>query len=398
MGKSPPRRLQSAQVLAIGTELTLGETRDTNSGDLAGELSALGVRVLGLAALPDDLATVTLAFERALESADLIVSTGGLGPTPDDLTREAIAEACGETPEVDPALVAWLEDLFARRGHRMADRNRKQAWLIPGARPIPNPNGTAPGWWVDRPDGQVIVAVPGPPRALEPMWRETVLSWLGERGLGSDRWSRTLHLTGIGESALADLIGDEILRATNPAVATYARADSVDVRVSAIANLDGPSAERLGKAVLTTLEERLAAHLFARDAEGWIEALGARLGERTVAFVESGTGGTLAALIGAAPWVTFGELLAPGSLLDQAHRDVRPLAPAVRRAGSATVGLAVRARERRGDTAVSIAIALGDRVTHRTRAAFLAGPQGRHRAALAACAALWEELGRDAVS
>jgi nicotinamide-nucleotide amidase len=390
------RPIVTAELLAIGTELTRGETRDTNSGDLGGELTAMGVRVLRISALPDELAIVEEGFRGALDSADLVVSTGGLGPTPDDLTREAIAAVCGVEPALDEDLLAWLEALFARRGLSMAERNRKQAWLIPGARAIPNPNGTAPGWWVERPDGRLIVALPGPPREVGPMWRDSVLPWLAERGPGADRWSRTLHLTGIGESALADLIGDELLRAANPAVATYARADSVDVRVSAVALAGGGSARQVGETVLLDLEERLAAQIFARDDEGWVESLGRRLGDRTVAFVEVGTGGELAGLIGSAPWVRFGELLAPGTALERGHRDLRALADLVRRTGGASVGLSVRARERRGDTAVTIGLAVGDRTTRQTRTAFLGGAGGRHRAAVAACAALWEALGADA--
>ena len=162
------RRLTTAVLLAVGTELTVGETRDTNGGDLASELTALGVEVLRLVALPDGLEAVAGAISDALAAADLVVTTGGLGPTPDDLTREAIAAACGEAPTVDPGLEAWLRDLFTRRGLAMPPSNLKQAWLIPSATALPNPDGTAPGWWVDRPDGRVVVALPGPPREMTP--------------------------------------------------------------------------------------------------------------------------------------------------------------------------------------------------------------------------------------
>ena len=119
-------------MLAVGTELTTGSTRDTNSGELSKELTDNGVRVVRTVVLPDDLSAVTAEFERGLEDADLVVSTGGLGPTPDDLTRESIAAACGLTPTVDPALESWLRGLFERRGMEMPEANRKQAWLIDG--------------------------------------------------------------------------------------------------------------------------------------------------------------------------------------------------------------------------------------------------------------------------
>ena len=237
------RPITTAEVLAVGTELTTGTTRDTNSGELAKELTALGVRVLRTVALPDDLEAVTAAFSSALESADLVVSTGGLGPTPDDLTREAIAAACGLEPAVDGDLAAWLRGLFERRGLQMPDANLKQAWLIDGASALPNKRGSAPGWCVERPDGRVIVALPGPPREMWPMWRDEALPRLQGGRLGVARVAHTLRLTGVGESALVDLIGEEILRGTSPQVATYARVDAVDIVVSAEAD-DRSAAQR----------------------------------------------------------------------------------------------------------------------------------------------------------
>ena len=163
--------LRTAELLSIGTELTVGETRDTNAGDLARELTERGVIVNRITALPGRPRGGDGGV-RAMRSArvDLVVSTGGLGPTPDDLTREAIAAHLGETPTVDPALEAWLRELFERRNLPFPEANRKQAWLIPSAEAIPNANGTAPGWWVARPDGKVVVALPGPPREMRPMW------------------------------------------------------------------------------------------------------------------------------------------------------------------------------------------------------------------------------------
>ena len=189
-------------------------------------------------ALP--ISVVTGALADALGRADLVITTGGLGPTPDDLTRESIAAVCGETPTIDPAIEAWLRDLFARRGVRFSEANLKQAWRIPSATALHNANGTAPGWWVERPDGRVIIALPGPPRELRGMWRDEVLPRLRERGLGADRAAETLRLTGIGESLLVDLIGEPVLRRPNPEVATYARVDAVDVRVSATGDVVKP--------------------------------------------------------------------------------------------------------------------------------------------------------------
>jgi nicotinamide-nucleotide amidase len=395
MSSAGQRPVHSAVIVAVGSELTQGETHDTNSGDLARQLSRLGVVVDRLMALPDDQPAVEAALVEALARADLVLTTGGLGPTPDDLTREAIAAVLGERPSVDPQLEAWLRDLFERRGQRMSEMNRKQAWLIPSASALANEQGTAPGWWVERPDGGLLVALPGPPREMHPMWRREVLPRLERRGLGGDRWSRTLRLTGIGESAAAELIGEAILRASQPSVATYARSDSVDVRISAVA-ANGEQAAVIGERCSAQLEERLREHVFARDDEGWPEALGRRLAGRSLGVVEIGTGGRLIALLGTAPWLTFAEALGPGTPQARAHRDLGRFAERVREAGPADIGLAVRARERAGDTAVTIAVASEEGTHRETRLAFLGGFAGQHRAALAACAALWKRLERTA--
>src|SRR4051812_19686553 len=297
----PPRSILTAELLSIGTELTVGETRDTNAGDLARSLTGLGVAVLRIQALPDDLDTVRRAIGDAVDRADLVVSTGGLGPTPDDLTREAIAAALGETPVVDPDIERWLRDLWARRGLPFLELNVKQAWLLPSARALPNPNGTAPGWWVERPDGGVIVALPGPPREMTPMWTDHVLPRLRGRGAGTDVASRTLRLTGIGESQVADLLGVAMLRAHDPVVATYARADAVDVRISARGpGQDGSTATDRVAAAAAAVITTLGDYVWAEGATTWPEAIEAALGavRGTLAIVEIGTGGSFATLLG----------------------------------------------------------------------------------------------------
>src|SRR6266513_515215 len=173
-----------AELLSIGTELLLGQIVDTNANYLAGRLALLGIDCLHMQTVGDNLVRAKQAIERALGRSDLVVATGGLGPTEDDLTREAIAAALGETPSVDPALEADLVAWFSGRGLVMPDRNRKQAWLIPSARALPNPNGTAPGWDVQK-DGKRIIAMPGVPREMTPMWESVEPSLT--RG-GALRW------------------------------------------------------------------------------------------------------------------------------------------------------------------------------------------------------------------
>jgi nicotinamide-nucleotide amidase len=397
----PPRPIRTAELLSIGSELTVGETRDTNAGDLARSLSGLGVAIRRIQAVPDDLATVRTAFREAAAATDLVVSTGGLGPTPDDLTREAIAAAVGEEPSVDPDLERWLRELWARRGIPFPPMNLKQAWLLPSATALPNPNGTAPGWFVRRPDGGLIVALPGPPREMRPMWQDHVLPALAEHGIGARVASRTLRTAGVGESQLAELLGEDLLRATDPIVATYARADAVDVRISARDEGDVPDGAPTAAERVDAMTERIRALLgdavWAVGEMSWPDAIEAALAERhgSLAVLEVGTSGTFAALLGDRGWVRFTESLAGDGATAREHRSADGFEHLVRRAtelGECGYAIGVRVRSRGADTAVSFLV-VGPGWTHRERRmVFLGGANGRTRAALAAAHTLLTAL------
>jgi nicotinamide-nucleotide amidase len=399
----PPRPIRTAELLSVGSELIVGDTRDTNAGDLARSLTGLGIAVRRIQAVPDDLPIVRAAFAEAAARADLVVSTGGLGPTPDDLTREAIAAAVGEEPTVDPELERWLRELWARRGIPFPPMNIKQAWLLPSAVALPNPNGTAPGWLVRRPDGGLIVALPGPPREMRPMWADHVLGALAEHGIGARVASRTLRTAGIGESQLAELLGESLLRATDPVVATYARADAVDIRISARDEDDPapgrPSADERVAAATEAILERLRDHVWAEGERSWPDAIEAALADRrgSLAVLEVGTSGSFAALLGDRDWVRFAESLAAGSATARSHATSAGLEHLARRAaelGEAPYAIGVRARSRGADTAVSFVV-VGPGWTHRERRmVFLGGANGRSRAALAAAHTLLSALNK----
>ena len=391
--------IRTAELLSIGTELTVGETRDTNAGDLARELTARGVVVERMTALPDDLEAVTSAFRRGLERSDLVVSTGGLGPTPDDLTREAIAACVGEKPEVDAELETWLRELFARRNLPFPETNRKQAWLIPSATAIPNDNGTAPGWWIQRDGGKFVVALPGPPREMRPMWDGWVVPRLVDLGLGRPLVSRTLRLTGIGESAIADRLGALLDAGRRPMVATYARADAVDVRIWTHADGELSEAETLVADVEARIEALLGEHIWARGSASWSETLATLLEDRgwRLATIEIGLRGALVALLAEG----LGDRLAFAEVLSQRpapHGDERPtlerLAARARELGESDVGVCVEGRPRGGDTAVTVAIATPEGAHRETRVAFLDGALGRGRAAFSTAAILANRLRR----
>ena len=398
---SPPteRRILTAELLSIGSELVVGDTRDTNAGELARTLTDAGVTVGRITALPDRLDVVADAFTAAFERADLVVSTGGLGPTPDDLTREAIAQVLGQTPTIDPDLERWLRELWARRDLPFPESNLKQAWLIPSAEPLPNPNGTAPGWFASRADGRIAVALPGPPREMRPMWADHALPRLRSRGLGTDVVVRTYRLTGIGESQVAEILGEEVLRASNPEVATYARAEAVDVRISAVGDTDAAGRMRtamsLVEAGAAIVTERLGDHIWATGSQTWADAIGARLADRgwRLALAELGTRGQVTTLFGDSDWLALAE--ARPDPREDGDASLTDVAGAIRERAGVEVGLAVRARERGGDTAVTVAVVIPGSEHRETRRAFLGGSQGRTRAALTAAGVLFAVL-RDA--
>ncbi len=381
-----PRRVLTAELLAVGSELTVGETTDTNSGDLARSLVASGVSVTRIANLPDDLPVVVDAIRTALDRADLVITTGGLGPTPDDLTREAVAQVCGESVTVDAATLKWLEGLWARRGHPFPAVNVKQAWTIPSAVTLPNPNGTAPGWWVDRPDGRVIVTLPGPPREMRPMWTEQVLPRLADRGVGGDLVVRTLRLHGIGESQVAEELGEGLLRAANPVVATYARHEAVDVRISARPESGRPAADLADEAE-RAVAAILGRFVWSRGSTTWASAIGDALAVRdwTLATSERGTSGALVALLRDLPAVRLAEAHNDAEVVDIAVEAGR-----VRAAGGADVGFAIHAVPREVDTRVIIGVATPDRTHVDERFSFQRGAQGADRAAIAGAAVLLE--------
>jgi nicotinamide-nucleotide amidase len=308
------------EIMSIGTELLLGQIVDTNANYLAGRLALLGIDCLHMQTVGDNLGRAEQAFERALSRSDLIVATGGLGPTEDDLTREAIAAALGETPAVDAALEADLVAWFSGRGLVMPERNRKQAWLIPSARALPNPNGTAPGWDVRR-DGKRIIAMPGVPREMTPMW-EAVESSL--QGGGALRW-RTLKLLGIGESAVEEKLG-ELVRSTTPTVATYAKNDGVHIRVADKSPTPEVADERVERMV-RTIGERLGEYVWGTDSETLPEVIARGLSSHgwRLAVAESLSAGDIARSLADAP--DAGRWFAGGIVLPSSD------APALEREG-----------------------------------------------------------------
>lgn len=284
-----------AEILSCGTELLLGHITDTNATYLAQSLTSLGIDLFFVSQVGDNQGRIVETLRRAWERSDLIIMTGGLGPTEDDLARESISALLGETMQVDPVLEAELRGMFATRHSVMPERNVKQATLIPSARAIPNPLGTAPGWWVEK-DGRIIVAMPGVPREMYRMWEQEVIPRLSSH-TGGLIFTRILRVWGLGESAVEERL-DELVHGSNPTVATYAKSDAIDVRITAKAET-----RELAEQQVAEMEGRvrqvLRHHVFGVDKDTLQSVVGQRLSTRKqwLAAMESLTGGLLSSTI-----------------------------------------------------------------------------------------------------
>jgi nicotinamide-nucleotide amidase len=282
-----------ALLLSIGSELLLGETVDTNAAHLAGELARLGLDLRGVQQLPDDRKVIADAFRAALREHDVVLATGGLGPTHDDLTREGLADALGEELTEDPALAQALFGRFGGR-RRMPASNLRQAQLIASAEPLDNPIGSAPGWWVAR-DGRAVAIMPGVPSEMQRMWREQVLPRLERTRRLRPLAMRTVKTFGVGESAVAERLGD-LLEAPGDDIEAgiYARDDGVHLRFStrqSNARLDDPVARAVSA---------LGDDVYGTDAQTLPGVALASLrgaGVETLASVETGTDGALLAIL-----------------------------------------------------------------------------------------------------
>ena len=289
-----------ADIISIGTEILMGELVDTNSQYLAAQLPAMGIELQEITSAKDDLDLLVDAFRHAQQRSDLILTTGGLGPTDDDLTREAIAQLLGEELYIDPQSLQQLEETFRQRGIAMVNANVKQANLIPSGQIVHNTVGTAPGWWVEK-DGVIIVAMPGPPFELHRMWENEVQPRLRRLATGPIIKTRTLKSYGLGESAINEMIAP-LFNLPDAELGMYAQWQGVQIRVRVRAHSD-EEAERLIEPVERELRQRLKGNIWGTDDQVMEEQVGEELRRRglTLATMESCTGGFLAHTITQVP-------------------------------------------------------------------------------------------------
>jgi len=280
-----------AEIIAIGTELLLGEITDTNTPFIAQQLAALGIDLYYTSTVGDNYERLVGVLRMAWGRSDIILTTGGLGPSQGDVTRFTIAGLLGEKPYIDPGLKQDLVKMFEKRGLELTPNNIKQATLIPSATAILNPRGTAPGWWVEK-DRRIIVALPGPPGELQTMWHSGVLSGLKAKS-EAVILSRTLKTSGLSESKIDDLLAP-FSSSSNPTLATYAKADGIHVRITAKAGVP-QDAEKMIADREAEVKGVLGSSIWGADSETLESTIGKLLAAKglTLGVVDAFWDGTL---------------------------------------------------------------------------------------------------------
>lgn len=304
MTDSPASR--RVAIVAIGDELLNGQQLDTNSSWLCERLWTLGWEVLGVTTIGDQETAIAATLGQLSSRADLILTTGGLGPTLDDVTREAAARAADCALELDPAVLQWLEQLFAKIGRSMSSSNERQAWFPAGSVVLANSTGTAPGFRLQLPNGTWVASFPGPPRELFPMFEDELLGFLQETYPDvPELLSAAFNLYGISESDFAGQVGDWMARDADPRMGVCASGRILKVRI------EGHSAgESAGRARfedrVQQFQERFEPAIFSRTSASTALALAELLLEREVTFAcaESCTGGEIASRLIARPGIS----------------------------------------------------------------------------------------------
>jgi nicotinamide-nucleotide amidase len=372
MDRVSARPLATAEIIAVGTEM-LGATRlDTNSLFLAGRLGDLGVELRAKSVVADDRDRLRDVFLGAMSRADLVILTGGLGPTDDDLTREVVASALDRPLSEDPAIVEHIQARFQRRGLRMPDVNRRQAMVPAGGIVLDNPNGTAPGLMIEHGE-QVVVLLPGPPRELKPMFDRLCSASLAQRTGGWRIYRESMFVAGRGESHVEEVAQPIYSRWTkeSPPIETTILAVPGQVELHlTLRSVESREAEERIRAARDELVAALKSDIFSIDGRSMEEVVGALLRERglTISAAESCTGGLLLARLtevpGSSDYVLGGAVTYSNSLK------------------SIFADVPAQLIEQYGAVSEPVAVALADGVRARTDASLgigitgIAGPGG----------------------
>lgn len=293
-GQSRRAFVRDAEIIAVGSELLTHDRIDTNSLFITEQLNALGVEVSRKVIVGDDRARLETAVRDALENVEIVVLSGGLGPTEDDLTRDAVAAALGRSLIFSQEICGWIEERFRRFQRKMAENNKRQAYLVEGAEALPNPRGTAPGQWLDV-DGRIVMLLPGPPGELKPMFVDQCVPRLLRRLPPQAIRTRYYRVAGMGESDLDQLIAPVYTKYVNPATTILSGPGDIQVHLRA-RGATVEEAEALLNEVAPPIEELLGDRIYSRNGDLLESVVGAMLRARgaTLAVAESCTGGMLA--------------------------------------------------------------------------------------------------------
>ncbi len=323
--------MKKASIISIGNELLSGQTVDTNAAYLSGELLSIGIPVVSSYAVGDDMDAIVRAFNLASTDADIVLATGGLGPTDDDLTRQGFAKFLGTELQLKTDLLDRIQNFFAKRNLQMSEKNRIQAYIPAGAKALANPLGTAPGIMAEA-KGKLLIALPGVPSEMKRMFAESVLPEL-QRFAGTQAVVvRKLRCFGTGESNIAELLGPLMQRGRKPLINCTVEYGIITLHIIATAE-DKNKARQMAEKDEKSLRNKLAELVYGTEEQTLAEVVGEKLAREkmTIAVAESCTGGTLAKLLTDIPgasryfshgWVTYSntaktsELGVPADLIE----------------------------------------------------------------------------------
>ncbi len=346
------------EILSVGTEILLGDILNTNSRYLSLELAKLGISVLRHTTVGDNAERLSAALKTALERSDIVIATGGLGPTQDDITRDVCCEVMGFELELDKAIADKIKAYFISKSLEMPESNLRQAYVPVGGTVFENNHGTAPGLGLKK-SGKCVVILPGPPYEMAPMYHESVVPFLAEYCDGAIV-SHTVRTMGIGESAMAEIV-DDLLQNQNPTVAPYAKKGEALLRVTAKAHSEA-EAEGLCKPVIEEINRRIGEYVYGIDSESIEQRVVELLKEQglTLATAESCTAGYISKRItdisGASSVFEFGAVTYSNEIKEKilgvskdtlikygavSEQTAREMAAGIRRVSGADIGISV---------------------------------------------------------
>lgn len=281
----------NAEILAVGTELLLGDILNTNAQYLSKQLAQLGISVYYQTVVGDNKERLLNAYKNAFERADIVITTGGLGPTDDDLTKETAAQYFNKKMILDDKSLEIIEQYFKKRG-KMPETNKKQAYIPEGAKILSNTNGTAPGCIIEE-NGKILIMLPGPPNETVPMFEKSVMPYLKQKQ-DYTLVSKTLHLSGVGESAAAEKIRKLMQESTNPTIAPYAKTNEMFFRITAKGN-SIEEAEKIMQPAIDEIYNKLGEFIYGEDDITLVESVMKEIIKKgmTISVAESCTGGML---------------------------------------------------------------------------------------------------------